>query len=225
MDRFAPDAYVVRAGWRGFGAMLLALLGWTGLSVAALHAHHLTYAVPKIAIVGVFEVVFLAETGRRAWLAVQRKVVFAVDAQGVFFSDGLTQQHVPWSAICAVELFSEHTHSGSSGTAYRCVGVRCPGTRQIPRPGNGPAAQPLPERGAEAILRAGRPDLIPGYDGTIRYAYRRMTGWRVNRIRLAHAVRRYAAGVPVIDGPRYPPALRTGAAAQSPRRVRTHRDA
>jgi hypothetical protein len=207
MDGFDPDAYVVRAGWRGFWVMLAASLGWTGLSVGMLHADHLTYAVPKIAILGVFEVVFLAETGRRAWLAVQRKVVFAVDGQGVFFGDGLTQQRVPWSAICAIELFSEHTHGGRSQTVYRCVGVRSPGTRQISRPGNGPAAQPLPELGAEAILRAGRPDLIPGYDGTIRYAYRRMTGWRVNRMRLTHAVRRYAAGVPVIDGPRYPPAL------------------
>jgi hypothetical protein len=156
--------------------MLLALLGWTGLSVAALHAHHLTYAVPKIAIVGVFEVVFLAETGRRAWLAIQRKVVFAVDGRGVFFGDGLTQQRVPWSEICAVELFREHTQGGRAQTVYRCVGVRSPGTRQTPRSGNGPAAQPLPDRGAEAILKAGRPDLIPGYDGTIRYAYRRMTG-------------------------------------------------
>jgi hypothetical protein len=207
MEGFDPDAYVVRAGWRGFGVMLVALLGWTGLSVGALYADHLTYAVPKIAILGVFEVVFLAETGRRAWLAIQRKIVFAVDGQGVFFGDGLTQQRVPWSTICAVELFTERIHSGRGQTVYRCVGVRSPGTRQTPRPGNGPAAQPLPERGAEAILRAGRPDLIPGYDGTIRYAYRRMSGWRVNRMRLAHAVTRYAARVPVIDGPRYPPAL------------------
>ena len=80
-------------------------------------------------------------------------------------------------------------------------------TRQVPRPGNGPAAQPLPGRGAEAIVRAGRPDLIPGYDGTIRYAYRRMSGWRVSRVPLARAVHRYAPQVPVIDGPAYPPAL------------------
>jgi hypothetical protein len=86
--------------------------------------------------------------------------------------------------------------------------------------GNGPAAQPLPERAAEAVLRAGRPDLIPGYDGTIRYAYRRMTGWRVNRARLAGAVRRYAPRVPVIDGPGYPPALRWGDALAGRRRTR-----
>jgi hypothetical protein len=77
----------------------------------------------------------------------------------------------------------------------------------VPRPGSGRAAQPLPERAAEAILRAGRPDLIPGYDGTIRYAYRRMSGWRVSRARLAQAVQRYAPQVPVIKGPGYPPAL------------------
>jgi hypothetical protein len=32
-------------------------------------------------------------------------------------------------------------------------------------------------------------------------------GWRVNRGRLAEAVHRYAPGVPVIDGPDYPPSL------------------
>ena len=207
MDGFDPDAYVVRAGWRGVGVMLAALLGWTGLSVGMLFADHLRYAVPRIAIVGVFEVVFLAETGRRVRLAVQRQVVFAVDGRGVFFGDGLTRQLVPWSQICAIELFTEHIRGGRAETVYRCVGVRSPGTRQTPRPGNGPAAQPFPQRGAETILRAGRPDLIPGYDGTIRYAYRRMTGWRVNRMRLTHAVRRFAERVPVIDGPRYPPAL------------------
>jgi hypothetical protein len=66
----------------------------------------------------------------------------------------------------------------------------------------------LTDAGAKiAILRAGGPSLIPGSDGTIRYANRRMTGWRVNRPRLAQAVQRYAAGAPLIDRPRYPPAL------------------
>jgi hypothetical protein len=185
--------------------MLLAWLGWTGLGAGVLLMPHLTYPVTKIVILGVFEVSPLAETAHRALLAARRKVVFAVDGHGVLFSDGLSQERVPWSVICAVELFTERTRAAR--TVYRCVGVRCPGTRQIPRPGNGPAAQPLPARGAETIVRAGRPDLIPGYDGTVRYAYRRMTGWRVNRTRLASAVRRYAADVPVIDGPRYPPAL------------------
>src|SRR3984957_9940447 len=159
MDEFDPDAYVVRAGWRGFGAMLAALLGWTALSVGVLlYPHHLTDAAAKIAILAVLEVVFLAETGRRAWLAIQRKVVFAVDGRGGFFGDGLTQRRVPWSEICGVELFKERTRGGRAQTVSPCVGVRSPGTRQTPRPGNGPASQPLPERGAEAILRAGRPD-------------------------------------------------------------------
>jgi hypothetical protein len=208
MDVFDPDAYVVRTGWRGFAAILLALLGWTALGMAVLFERHLTYVVPKAVILGVFEIVFLTETIRRAVLAARRNVVFVVDGQGVWFGDGLTHQRVPWSMICAVELFSERTQSARSAMVYRCVGVRTPGTRQTSRPGNGPAAQPFPERGVDAILRAGRPDLIPGHDGTIRYAYRRMTGWRVNRMRLTHAVRRYAAQVPVIDGPGYPPALR-----------------
>jgi len=207
MGGFDPDAYVVRAGWRGLSVMLLALLGWTGLSVVILHAHHLTYAVPKVAILGLFEVVFLAEAGRRAWLAARRKVVFAVDAHGVLFDDGPAAQRVPWSVICAVELFTERTQGGRGQAVYRCVGVRSVGSRQVPRPDSGPAAQPLPRRGAEAILKAGRPDLIPGYDGTIRYAYRRMSGWRVSRTGLAHAVQRYAPLIPLIDGPGYPPAL------------------
>ena len=197
--------------------MLLALLGWTALGAAVLLAPNLTYAAPKIVILGVFEVALLAETGHRALLAVQRKVVFAVDGQGVFFGDGPAAERVPWSVICAVELFSERTQAARS--RYRCVGVRSLGTRQVPRPRSGPAAQPFPERGARTILRAGRPDLIPGYDGTIRYAYRRMTGWRVNRAQLSRAVHRYAAQVPVIDGPRYPPALSWGDARTRGRRA------
>jgi len=207
MGEFDPDAYVVRAGWRGLWVTLLALLGWTALSAGILHGHHPAYAVQKIALLGLFEVAFLAEVGRRAWLAARREVLFAVDGHGVLFGDGPVQQRVPWSVICAVELFTERAQGGRAQMVYRCVGVRSAGTRQVPRPGNGPAAQPLPGRGAEAILRSGRPDLIPGYDGTIRYAYRRMSGWRVSRARLAHAVQRYAPQVPVIDGPGYPPAL------------------
>jgi hypothetical protein len=61
VDGFDPDAYVVRAGWRGFCVMLLALLGWSWLGAVALLTPHLTYAAAKIAILGVCEIVFLAD--------------------------------------------------------------------------------------------------------------------------------------------------------------------
>ncbi len=54
---------------------------------------------------------------------------------------------------------------------------------------------------------------------TIRYAYRRMSGWRVDPQRLAVAVASYAPSVPVINGQNYPPRLSPGD-AQTARRNR-----
>lgn len=82
--------------------------------------------------------------------------------------------------------------------------------------------QSLPPAAAQMIMDAGRPDLIPGHDGTVRLACRRMSGWRVSPERLAEAVRRHAPAVPVIAGADYPSAITYGQARQA-RRARQDR--
>ena len=138
-----------------------------------------------------------------------REVVFAVHAGGVYFGSGRPRETVPWDLVRAVELFREtESHLGPSATVFRCIGVRATGTRQVRRPGSGPAAAPQTAEETQYFIDAGRPDLIDGADGTIRYAYRRMSGWRVSRADLAAEVWRFAPDVAVIDGPDYPPPVR-----------------
>jgi hypothetical protein len=201
--------YVVRHGWRGFLGSVLGLLIWTGIGVLGWKAHlaHLGTRALLVA-VGV-EAAFLIACGTKLLQALQREVVFAVGPDGIFFGAAGDQDAVtvPWGQICAVELFRERVRSGRGGSSHHCVGVRTPGSQQVRRPGSGAAAQPLPEPSAAYLLRSGRPDLIPGADGTIRLAYRRMSGWRVRRAGLAEAVRRCAPAVPVVDSPGWPPAL------------------
>jgi len=215
---FTRDDYVVRAGWRSFWLVLLAVLGWTALTVGVWLAHR---GIATDVALLVFEVIFIAECVRRARLATQRKVVLAVHSRGIFFGDGGSQETVPWSRICAVEFFRERVARVKSHTIYHCVGVRSLGTRQVQRPGNGHAAQPVPDRSILWPLNAGRPDLIPGGDGTVRHAYRRMDGWRVNQVRLTRAVHRYAPAVPVINGPDYTAPLSWGEVFQAKRAWRS----
>lgn len=163
---------------------------------------------------------------RQRWrrLVGLREVVFAVHAGGVFFGSGRPPETVPWDLIRAVELFCEtESHLGTSSTVFQCIGVRATGTRQVRRPGSGPAAAPQTPQAVQYYADAGRPDLIDGADGTIRYAYRRMAGWRVSRADLAAGVWRFAPDVAVIDGPDYPPPVRLTDAAAARRRGREPR--
>lgn len=163
---------------------------------------------------------------RRRWrrLVGRREVVFAVHAGGVYFGSGRPPETVPWHLIRAVELFREtESHLGASETVFRCIGVRATGTRQVRRPGSGPAAAPQTAEETQYYADAGRPDLIDGADGTIRYAYRRMGGWRVSRADLAAEVWRFAPDVAVIDGPDYPPAIRMSDAVAARRQRRADR--
>ena len=154
----------------------------------------------------------------------RREVVFAVHAGGVYFGSGRPPETVPWDLIRAVELFREtETHLGYSETVFQCIGVRATGTRQVRRPGSGPAAEPQTPQAVQYYVDAGRPDLIDGADGTIRYAYRRMAGWRVSRADLAAAVWRFAPDVAVIDGPDYPPTVRMSDATAARRQRRAGR--
>ena len=163
---------------------------------------------------------------RQRWrrMVGQREVVFAVHAGGVYFGSGRPPETVPWDLIRAVELFREtETHLGYSETVFQCIGVRATGTRQVRRPGSGPAAEPQTLQAVQYYVDARRPDLIDGADGTIRYAYRRMAGWRVSRADLAAAVWRFAPDVAVIDGPDYPPTVRMSDATAARRQRRAGR--
>jgi hypothetical protein len=203
----AAADYVVRHGWRGFLGNAAGLLAWTGLALAGRAGHWPHAGGRGLLVVLAVEIAFVVACATQLRLALGRQVAFAVRGDGIFFGSGAEPQVIPWSEVCAVELFRERLPRGGSRASYRCVGVRAPGTSQVPQAGSGAAAQPLPDRSAARLLESGRPDLIPGADGTIRLAYRRMTGWRVSRARLTRAVRQHAPAVAVIDGPDWPPGL------------------
>jgi hypothetical protein len=212
---FDPGAYVVRYGGRA--ALLAAgcLLGGLAIIVFVIVVHKSAVAVViALIVVAVLlgaGVVYLGKV-------VRRTVVFAAHQGGVYFGSGV-KDNVPWSQICAIEFFTDTFTSSRSQNKYRCIGVRSLGTKQIARPGNGRAARPLPQQSVQYLIDAGRPDLIPGADGTIRYAYREMTGWRVDPALVAAAAARYAPGLPVVNGPNYPPPI-TRADAFAARRAR-----
>jgi hypothetical protein len=205
----AAGGYVVRHGWRGFAGSVGGLLAWTAIGVAGWKSHLPQLGGRAVLLAAAVEVAFLVACGTKLRQALLRTVEFAVGPDGVFLgaAGGQDAVTIPWSQVSAVELFRERVRTGRSGSSHRCVGVRTPGTRQVRRAGRGPAAQPLPEASEAYLLKAGRPDLIPGADGTVLLAYRRMSGWRVRRAGLAEAVLRFAPGVPVVDGPGWPPAL------------------
>ena len=209
-------AYVVRYGGRAALRAVACLLGGVAIICFVILVHKSLVAVVIALIIAV---VLLGVAAAGLGKVVGREVAFAVHPGGVYFGSAAVKDNVPWSQICAVEFFTETYSTSRSQNRYRCVGVRSPGTRQIARPGNGKAAQPWPERSIQYMIDAGRPDLIPGADGSIRYAYRQMTGWRVDRALVVAAVARYAPGLPVVNGPDYPPAV-TRAEAFAARRNR-----
>jgi len=131
---------------------------------------------------------------------------------------------VAYHRSVSADIFRERVGTGKSGMRYDCVGVRSPGVRSpgVGRgatPGSGPATNSLTARSARYYIDAGRADLLPGADGTSRYAYRRMSGWRVDRDQLNAAVQCYAPTVPIIRGVDYPPTL-TSAEGMRAYRVR-----
>lgn len=218
--RFSRDAYVVRAGLRGMLMPTALVLTWVAALVIRSYSA-VGYTV--LAVVGLaVALVWLREFGR-AW---RREVVLAVSGEGVYFgagpgAEGMSES-VRWAKICAVELFTERRQHGHGQSAHRCVGVRARGMVQTRRSG-GPAAAPLPQVSEQYLRSAGRADLIPGADGTIRWAYRRMDGWTVSRRNLVAAVQRHAPHVPVINGPDWPAALAWGEALAA-RRTRRRSD-
>jgi hypothetical protein len=201
---FGPDAYVVRYGGLGVVRGLACLLGAVAIVVFTYAFRHSAVSQGFAIFFGIIIALIGAGELRKA---ARREIMFAVHAGGVYFGSDNVKDNVPWNQVRAVELFTERQTGFKSNSKWRCVGVRSVGTRQYQRPGNGPAASALPQAAVNYYVDANRADVLPGADGTIRWAYRRMSGWRVSRPELAAAVARYAPAVPVIDGPDYPPRL------------------
>ncbi|MCU1368013.1 MAG: hypothetical protein JWN39_3652 [Ilumatobacteraceae bacterium] len=139
-------------------------------------------------------------------------VLFAVHRGGIYFGSDPVVDDVPWETIVAVELYDERSPRGRASSVHHCIGVRVAGTNPVQRDGNTPGAEPLRRVSARYFEDAGRADLLPGADGTIRWTTRRMSGWRVDRRKLAEAVQRCSPGTPVITGPDWPQSLTPGEA-------------
>jgi hypothetical protein len=213
---FDPGAYVVQFGGRELVRAVGCLLGGLAVIVLAILGHKAVLTDVIAALVAAVLIgVGIADLGN----VIRRRVAFAVHQGGVYFGSDRVKDNVPWSQICAIEFFTEIVTGSRASNKYRCIGVRSLGTTQLARPGNGRAAQPFAQRSVQYLLDGGRPDLIPGADGTIRYAYRQMTGWRADQAQVTAAVARYAPGLPVVNGPNYPPSF-TRADAFAARRNR-----
>jgi len=173
---FIGGEYVVRYGLRRFHGALVGLLVWTGF-VFLVAAYVSSPSIPSAVGLAMGELGLLAGCGYEIARAARREVLFAVYPDGVYFGSGVLKEDVPWELICAVEIFREPSRFRGLRSSHSCVGVRVvtDGSRSL-------------EPASHATL-AGRPS-----------AYRRMSGWRVDRARLADAVHAYAPGLPVIEG-------------------------
>src|SRR5215469_4216809 len=169
--------YVVRYGLRRFHGALIGLLVWTGF-VFLVTAYARSPSIPSAVGLAMGELGLLAGCGHEIARAARREVLFAVYADGVYFGSGVLKEDVPWALICAVEIFTEPSRIRGLPSSRSCVGVRvvADSSRSL-------------DLVNQATFFAGR-----------RSAYRRMSGWRVDRARLADAVHAYAPGLPVIDG-------------------------
>jgi len=121
-----------------------------------------------------------------ACMALSRKVAFRVDETGVLLGGSparykATTAHVPWSDIKSFVLWRQIVGSAS----LRYVGVtRRDGAPALP--GDGPKAR--------AIVKY----LVPVSADTVM-ASRAVTGWRLDKDRLAAAVGHFAPDIPIQD--------------------------
>lgn len=217
---FTADDYVVRFGWRGLAGSVAYALIWAALLVYVVARSD---SVVLCVGVGVGEVVLVLLVARDARRVQRRDVMFAVHRDGVFFGSDSVVDDVSWNLVSSVEFFVERVPSGRSQQVHHCIAVRVPGSQPVARPGNAPGAGRVPRAAIRYFEDAGRRDLLPGADGTIRWACRRMTGWRVDRSRLEEALRHYAPGVTIIDGPNWPPELSVSDAMAAGRARRRRR--
>ncbi len=216
---FEADDYVVRFGVRGFAVALGCFVLGTGIGVFVWVRSDGTLGRVVIAAI---VAVLLAAAIRDVSRARRGEVLFAVHRNGVYFGSNEFHDDVPWSRICAVELYTERVPTGRNDKVRRCIAVRTPGIEPVLRAGNPESARPMPRKSAKYYEDAGRRDLIDGADGSVRWAARQMTGWTVDRARLRETVSRYAPTVPLVDGPDWPPPLspREASAAARARRAR-----
>lgn len=217
---FGASDYVVQYGLRDVLVAAVVFGGWlaAGLALLSVRAKPPGVLTDLIFVIGL---IGIALAGFFSWRRARSgEVAFAVHSGGVYFGHGpLGSVNVGWDRVIAIEYFAERRPGVKTTTTYRCVGVRGTGTKQPHRPGSGDAAQPLPASAEKYLLAAGRPDLIPGHDGTVRLAYRRMSGWRAAQGPVADALARFAPSVPIINSPAWPPEL-TRADALTARRAR-----
>jgi hypothetical protein len=210
---FMAGGYVVRYGMRGFLGALLGLAAWTVLAVIVVAARPAFPGNPGAVALAMGELGLLATFGVELHRAARREVLFAVHSHGVYFGSGLVKEDVPWDRICAVELFTEPGPRRRSRRAYRCVGVRVRRTAASAG-GSGPGAPDTAGMRASGMtasgmrangMRCGGRSKHSGTSGeTVRFAYRRMIGWRADRARLTEVVRCYAPSVPVGEGTDWP---------------------
>ena len=121
----AAADYVARPGWRGFLGNALGLLAWTALGLAGWAARWPHAGGRGVLVVLAVEAAFVVACARQLRLALGRQVAFAVRGDGVFFGSGAEPRVVPWSQICAVELFRERLPRGQSGPSMTGTAGAC----------------------------------------------------------------------------------------------------
>ncbi|MFI2301183.1 hypothetical protein ACH5AL_20385 [Actinacidiphila glaucinigra] len=121
--------------------------------------------------------------------ALTRKVAFRVDGTGVLLGGSplryrATTVHIPWEDITEVVLWRQRVPNAS----IPWVGVRRrDGAPSLPGPGQG------------AITRAVGGALVP-VPFEVLQSSRAVSGWRLDRQRLADAVAHFAPGLRIVDG-------------------------
>jgi hypothetical protein len=193
----AGEDYVVRHRLRGLLGALAVLVAWTAFT-AVIAAGARSPSVPAGIALATGEIGLLTVSGIEIWRAARREVVFAVHSHGVYFGSGQPKQDVPWDLIRTVEIFTERAPRHGI-RMHRCVGVRAPGPCLTGDQRRMTGRRPLHGMRAGPILDPDLADHADRSQAGIRVAYRRMSGWRVDRVRLAEAVRRFAPDVTVTD--------------------------
>jgi hypothetical protein len=182
-----PRLYVARYGLPG--RMVLHIATSAGFVLIAVFVPMPTFG--RVAVGGFFGVGFVVLTA--VCLTMRGKVALAVDPQGITLG-GLPFRHsrttlvVPWQNIAAVVLFKQH--AGRTRMPY--VGLK--GRTPLQDPGAGGQTRQK--------LSAG---LIPHVDADVVAASRPVNDWKLDRERLAVAIRANVPHVPlhVVEQPKY----------------------
>ncbi|MFJ6567929.1 hypothetical protein ACIQNU_10925 [Streptomyces sp. NPDC091292] len=123
-----------------------------------------------------------------AYAAFSRKVAFRIDANGVLLGGNpvrykATTAQVPWSDIQAVVCWRQHT---AASIPYVGLALRAD-------------AAPVPGAARGSVARATLRALVPHLPADVVALSRPVSGWRLDRDRLAAAMAGFAPGVPLTD--------------------------